>query len=299
MKVIFSVLTLFGILSPVIEGTGIFPNLHCNSEDMVNLCSSNMVDRCYDCAYNREERFNDVCVPVFHKHLGTLDNFPEQEWNCTIYRQEIKDERQNENNMDKFVHNVCELDKIVSDVCNHENKDGICMIANYINDLCQKDEQENKEKFSVESFQTLGYESPWGPLSDCNQYFYKEICTNKVAKFCFDCRKYLGKELFTQKPRYSYYCSPFYKDMNEKETVNWLAEGKYECKRWYNPNFTPSAVEKYESVKKIYPACTGPVCSKEGWTFQKTMFGKVWCGLGTCIPIGNKIYCNFPVNCGK
>lgn len=33
MKVIFSVLTLFGILSSAIGDTGIFPNLHCNSED--------------------------------------------------------------------------------------------------------------------------------------------------------------------------------------------------------------------------------------------------------------------------
>lgn len=292
---ILSALTLFStVLS--IGGTGIFPNLHCNSNDMVNLCSSAMVDRCYDCVYNGEERFNDVCVPIFHKHLGTLDNFPAQEWNCTIYRPEIKE---HENNMDKFVHNVCELDKIMSDVCNHENKDGICMIANYINDLCQKDEQENKEKFSVESFQTLGYESPWGPLSDCNQWFYKEICTNKVAKFCFDCRKFIGKELFTRVSKYSYYCSPFYKDMNEKETVDWLSKEKYECKIWNNPNYKPSmAVESFSSAG-LYPACSGPVCSKEGWTFQKTMFGKDWCGLGKCIPIGNKFYCNFPVNCRK
>ena len=49
----------------------------------------------------------------------------------------------------------------------------------------------------------------------------------------------------------------------------------------------------------LYPACSGSICLKEGWQFQKTDFGKDWCGLGECKPYGRKYYCNFPTNCGK
>ncbi len=56
-----------------------------------------------------------------------------------------------------------------------------------------------------------------------------------------------------------------------------------------------------ESVNSegLYPACSGPICSKEGWQFQKSDFGKDWCGLGDCKPYGRKYYCSFPTNCAK
>ena len=88
---------------------------------------------------------------------------------------------------------------------------------------------------------TINYESPWGLQSECNQNFYKQICTHELAQSCFDCRKFLGKELFTRKPQYSYSCSPLYKGQDKKEAQAWLDKEKYECKMWYNPNFKPSS----------------------------------------------------------
>lgn len=259
----------------------------CESDTMKELCESNTIDRCYECK-NIELKSSNVCVPVFHNNIGTLDNYPVDKWNCTIFR--------NEDKSYEIIEDICLVDSIVKDFCHESEKNGFCMIANFINDIC---EQHNNK---LADFKPLTYTSPWGPSSDCNQYFYKEICTNKVANFCFDCRKYLGKEFFTQKPRYHYYCSPFYKDMDEKEAVNWLSKEKYECKKWYNPNFNPSSlsVQNYETSRKLYPACTGPVCSKEGWTFKENHFGKEWCGLGKCKEFfGNRVLCDFPVNCGK
>jgi hypothetical protein len=283
----------------------------CDNTYYNQLCKTEMINRCYNCVNNIHAFIPPVCVPILKNNIGTLENFPSPQWKCSPYipepikepvvepiEEEPKQEDQNEEG--KISKELCEIDEFIYDVCENTDENGFCLIASYIHDIChQKDNHEHKQ-FELTNNNLLKYESPWGPLSDCNQYFYKEICTNKVAKFCFDCRKFLGKELFTQRPRYSYYCSPFYKDMNEKETTDWLAKEKYECKRWYNPDYKPSVVQYYEGGQKAYSACTGPICSKEGWTFKETHFGKEWCGLGTCKEyFGNRVLCTFPVNCGK
>jgi len=207
---------------------------------------------------------------------------------------------------ERFIKDVCAIDDFIFEMCHEQDNNGFCMIASFIHDLCNADgsSNDNSREVSLESvkhIENVNYVSPWGLQSECNQYFYKEICTNKLAKFCFDCRKFIGKELFTQKPRYSYYCSPFYKDMNEKESLDWFAKEKYECKRWYNPNFKPSfSTENFETEGKLYPACTGPICRKEGWFYRGDHFGKEWCGMGKCKEyFGNRVLCDFPTNCGK
>ena len=324
MKIAFFVLSLLSLFSLGSAFKG------CESKQLNELCQSKVIDNCYTCV----KVMNDygyphppVCVPVFHHSYGILDNYPRDKWNCTLYRptlpepqipdkddedeedfkedivEEVNDEvssavideLENEANV---VEGICQIDEFIYEMCDKRDNIGFCLIASYIHDMCNINTSKSKEV----SLQAIRYESPWGPLSDCNQYFYKEICTNKVAKFCFDCRKFLGKELFTQRPRYSYYCSPFYKDMNEKESTDWFTKEKYECKRWYNPNFAPSSIstENFETERKLYSACTGPICRKEGWFYRGDHFGKEWCGMGKCKEyFDNRVLCDFPTNCGK
>ena len=298
MKILFFLLlSTFGLLSNASP-------FGCQNTNMNELClSSKVVENCYNCEHliPQKSLLEPVCVPLFHNNLGVLENYPVDKWNCTLYRPqtEINDEFMSEigelENESKLIDDVCQVDNFISTICGNEDKNGFCMIANYIDDICHHDE----ESFDLKQVSLQKYESPWGPGSECNQYFYIEICTNRVNKFCFDCRKYLGKELFTQKPRYHYYCSPFYKDMDEKEAVNWLSKEKYECKIWNNPNYKPSMAVESVSSEGLYPACSGPICSKQGWQFQKSDFGKDWCGLGECKAYGKKYYCSFPTNCGK
>lgn len=290
--------TLFGIIA------FFSPSLayDCKTEKMSQLCLSNEVDQCYNCIKNvvlHDEVIDhtlSVCVPVFHNQLGALENYPSNIWNCTIFRH-------NHNNEDN--EQIHPIDPVIIDDEEDEVDDDIDrvddivdMIFDSLNHNIQV-ENVNESKEMTNRFDVENYDSPWGPLSDCNQWFYKEICTNKVAKFCFDCRKFIGKELFTRVSRYSYYCSPFYKDMNEKETVDLLNKEKYECKIWYNNNYNPSMSLESVSSEGLYPACSGPICSKQGWQFQKSDFGKDWCGLGECKAYGKKYYCSFPTNCGK
>lgn len=292
----------------------------CDNTYYNQLCQTEMVNRCYNCVNNMHTFIPPVCVPVLNNNLGTLENFPSPQWKCSSYipqpitepttqiDQEVQDQTKEDENthqsheedQGKFFKELCDIDEFIYDICDKNDENGFCLIASYVHDMCHQKDNNQAKRFDLTNNALMNYESPWGPLSECNQYFYKEICTNKVAKFCFDCRKFLGKELFTQKPRYHYYCSPFYKDMNEKEATDWLAKEKYECKRWINPNYKSSSVQNYEGGQKAYPACTGPICSKEGWTFKETHFGKEWCGLGTCKEyFGNRVLCTFPVNCGK
>jgi hypothetical protein len=58
-------------------------------------------------------------------------------------------------------------------------------------------------------------------------------------------------------------------------------------------------IENVGTYNDIYPACTGYICQKEGWQFQKTDFGKNWCGIGQCKSINRKYYCTVPTKCGK
>ena len=283
----------------------------CEDKRMTELCLTKTVENCYTCVNTEPTKFirPPVCVPIFHHNLGTLENYPSNKWNCTVYRPDVKED-QNENNILK---EICPIDNFITELCNDTDKNGFCMIASYIHDICNADEASNSNSKEV-SLESILYESPWGPLSDCNQYFYKEICTNEAAKFCFDCRKFLGKDFFTKNPRYSYYCSPFYKDMNEKESVDWFTKEKYECKRWINPNYKPSSSIQLENIESnnenslsqintengYYPACSGPICQKEGWSWYKTAYGKVWCGQGSCKPFGRTMFvCSYPTNCGK
>jgi hypothetical protein len=277
-SILFSLISVFALIVPTFSNS----EKICSTFD--GLCSLSIVDRCYDCVYIGEEKKNDVCVPIFHKQLGTLDIFPQDSWNCTIFRKE--EITKGENIIDKIVNDICDLDSIIVDVCNHENKDGLCMISDYINDLCNS---QNKG-FQLNN-NMLGYISPWGSKSQCVIPDYKEICSDSVTKSCFDCR------IITYKlgPVISYYhqCFALMYSENENELVTRLKKDKYECKKFINPKFKPAG------EKKLYPACSGGICKKEGWTFEKSMFGRDWCGLGTCQIIGNRFFCNFPINCGK
>ena len=49
----------------------------------------------------------------------------------------------------------------------------------------------------------------------------------------------------------------------------------------------------------LFPACTGPICSKEGWQYIGGHFGKTWCGMGSCKEHGTRVFCTYPTNCGK
>ena len=67
-------------------------------------------------------------------------------------------------------------------------------------------------------------------------------------------------------------------------------------------NYKPSSfsTENYETQGKLYSACSGPICSKEGWFYKNNHFGKEWCGMGNCKEyFGNRVLCDFPTNCGK
>jgi hypothetical protein len=416
----FLLLSTFGLLSNA-------STFGCQSVNMNELCLSKVVENCYNCEHliPQKSLLEPVCVPLFHNNLGVLENYPSDKWNCTLYRPQIE-ETNNEfmteigevENESKLIDDVCQIDNFISSICGHEDKNGFCMIANYIDDICHLDEEkdEDEKSFDLKQVSLQKYVSPWGPSSDCVESFYQELCSNKLVKFCFDCRKLIGKELFTQKPRYSYTCSPFYKDMNEKETVDWFSKNnyeckrwnnlnykpssflvqnyetednlnenveesfdlkqvslqkyvspwgpqseclkpsytalctdklvkfcfdcrkflgkesktqkshysyfcdpfynddnekenvdwfnknKYECKRWYNPNFKSSSfsIQNYETEGKLYSACTGPICRKEGWFYRGDHFGKEWCGMGKCKEyFGNRVLCDFPTNCGK
>jgi hypothetical protein len=235
-------------------------------------------DRCYQCVKENIK----ACVPTYTNSIGTLDTY--RNWNCTVYQEDTE----------RLIQTICKVDNFVDELCNitvGNDDNGFCMIASYINDICQT-------KFHTEDHDK--YVSPWGSESDCVDPFYKNICSKRLVKYCFDCRKFIGKELFTQKSRYSYDCSPYYISENEQEKLNWYKNEKYECRKWMNKHYKPSSFST-ESVEPsgLYPACSGSICSKQGWQFQKTDFGKDWCGLGECKPYGRKYYCNFPTNCGK
>lgn len=240
-------------------------------------------DKCYQCV---KENIS-ACVPTYNNSLGALDTY--RNWNCTLFQQE-------ETDTEKLIHTICQVDNFVDELCNitvGNDDNGFCMIASYINDICKAQNQFHTEDHDK-------YVSPWGTESDCVEPFYKNICSHRLVKYCFDCRIFIGKELFTQKSRYSYYCSPYYNGEDEQEKFNWLKNEKYECRKWMNKHYKYSSFSTESAEPSgLYPACSGSICSKEGWQFQKTDFGKDWCGLGQCKAYGRKYYCNFPTNCGK
>jgi hypothetical protein len=311
-SLLFTLLGIVAFFSPSLA-------YDCKTEKMTQLCLSPAVDQCYNCVKNVVlhddviDHTLSVCVTVFHNQLGALENYPSKVWNCTMFRHDHSEDDEHSHPIDPVIIGNGEdesyiVDKVedkIDDEIEDEVDDEIDriddivdMIFDSLNHNIQVENIEESEEMS-NHFEVKKYESPWGPLSECNQWFYKEICTNKVAKFCFDCRKFIGKELFTRVSRYHYYCSPFYKDMNEKETVDWLSKEKYECKIWNNPNYKPSMAVESVSSEGLYPACSGPICSKQGWQFQKSDFGKDWCGLGKCKAYGKKYYCSSPTVCGK
>ena len=236
--------------------------------------------RCYQCL---KENIM-VCVPTYTNAIGNLDIY--RNWNCSVFKEETDTE--------KLINTICKVDNFVDELSNitvGNDDNGFSMIASYINDICQT-------KFHTQDHDK--YVSPWGTDSDCEDPFYKNICSKRLVKYCFDCRKFIGKDLFTQKSRYSYDCSPYYNGEDEQEKFNWLKNEKYECRKWMNKHYKPSSFYTENTEPSgLYPACSGSICLKEGWQFQKTDFGKDWCGLGECKPYGRKYYCNFPTNCGK
>jgi len=67
-----------------------------------------------------------------------------------------------------------------------------------------------------------------------------------------------------------------------------------------NDNSRVVSLESIETQGKLYSACTGSICRKEGWFYRGDHFGKEWCGMGKCKEyFGNRVLCDFPTNCGK
>jgi len=286
-----------------------------------SLCDKKCIssDVCYECI--SLDNNMKACIPTYKKdnYLYNGDEINELEkyknWNCSIYNKEESNikETESEKSVEELIGELCKIDHFVDELCNitvGNNDNGFCMIASYIDDICNlKGEVSNEHKEDKSSNKDIhiytheNYVSPWGPESDCLDPFYKNICSNRLVKYCFDCRIFIGKELFTQKSRYSYDCSPYYNGQNEQENMNWFKNEKYECRKWMNKHFKPSSNDNNPSINKIieglYPACTGAICSKQGWQFQKTDYGKNWCGSGECKPINKRYYCSYPTNCGK
>lgn len=284
-------------------------------------------DVCYECvSFDNSMR---ACIPIYKEYnslyngdaINILEKY--KNWNCSIYNKSesnIEDislikKIESEKSVEELIDQLCKIDHFVDELCNitvGNNDNGFCMIASYINDICYlksdfdvKDINKEYKSFNkdIHIYTHENYISPWGSESDCLDPFYKNICSNRLVKYCFDCRIFIGKELFTQKSRYSYDCSPYYNGENEQEKINWYKNEKYECRKWMNKHFKPSSNDDNNSTDKIiegiYPACTGAICSKQGWQFQKTDYGRDWCGLGECKPINKRYYCSYPTNCGK
>jgi hypothetical protein len=176
----------------------------CENKRMNEICLSPEVDRCYTCLNVEQSKFihPPVCVPIFHEHLGALDNYPANNWNCTLFSPQV-------NKNEELIKDICKIDEFISVICKDQDKNGFCLIANYIGDICDKAEEE----YNLDS------------LED-------------------------SKHVITQ--------------------------------------------------GAFYPACSGAICQKEGWTWQKTAYGKDWCGSGTCIPFGKSTFvCSYPNKCGK
>jgi len=232
-----------------------------------------LASRCYECVRDNIS----ACVPVNNNVYGTLDNY--MSWNCTLKTEESSTE--------KLIDDICKIDNFVDELCNitvGNDDNGFCMIASYINDIC-----ESKRDIKIEVHEK--YVSPWGRDSECEDPDYVKLCSSQVTKYCYDCRI----KLFIN---YKYSCFPIISD--DKVTESFIQKEKYECRKWVNKHYKPSfTITNVESPNGLYPACTGSICLKEGWQFQKTDFGKDWCGLGQCKPYNRKYYCSFPTNCGK
>jgi len=295
-------------------------------------------DECYECV--SFDNNMTACIPIYKEGnklyngdgINVLEKY--KNWNCSIYNKEesnienisIIKKIESEKSVEELIDEICKIDHFVDEICNitvGNNDNGFCMIASYINDICHlksdfnvKEETKQHKLFNkglalnkdIHIYTHENYISPWGSESECLESFYKNMCSNKLVKYCYDCRFFLGKELFTQKSKYSYYCTPYYNKDDEQELLNWIKKEKYECRKWINKHFKPSFKDDNSTdkiirtsplIEGIYPACSGPICSKQGWQFQKTDYGRDWCGLGECKPINKRYYCSYPTNCGK
>ncbi len=299
----FVILSILGLVSNVTAFKG------CENHNMNELCQSNAVDHCYTCIKVNDYKYPQpsVCVPIFHNNLGVLENYPRDHWNCTIYRplpvdnpmQNDIEEEEEETQEQNFEKDVCSVDNIISELCEHEDKNGFCLIANYIHDICEIREEDMETK----DYTVSDYVSPWGSKSQCITPDYKEICSDDMTKSCFDCRTPTLKI----GPIISYYhlCFPLFHSENENALVTRLKNEKWECKKFSNPKYKRSSLQVSSHKEdlfgdKLYSACTGPICRKEGWTYRGNHFGKEWCGNIPCKEyFGNRVLCSFPTNCNS
>jgi len=216
---VFSLLSIFS-LSSSFKG--------CENTKIKELCKTNVVDHCYTCVrINAEpsESYEPECVPVFHNNLSVINNYPQDAWNCTMYRPT------SENESNELI-DACNIVEFLEDICQEDDKNEICMIANYIHDMCGENEESRMES---NNYQVADYVSPWGSKSECITKDYKEICSDKVTKSCFDCRTPTLKI----GPVISYYhlCFPLFASDNENNLVTRLKNDKWECKKFINPNY--------------------------------------------------------------
>ena len=274
----------------------------CQNDNMNKLCLSKVVENCYNCQHIEPIKsvLEPACVPVFHNNLRVLENYPTDKWNCTLYRPELNDEIKNEminfENESELIEDVCIIDNFISEICDHEDKNGFCLIANYIDDICQNDDSDQSTDIETKNYKVTDYLSPWGSKSECITKDYKKICSDSITKSCFDCRT---PTLLS----YYHLCFPLFASENENTLVTRLKNDKWECKKFSNPRYKPSfQISNHEdlSEKKLYPACTGPICRKDGWTYRANHFGKEWCGNLPCKEYsGNRVLCSFPTNCNS
>lgn len=189
MKIAFFVLSLLSLFSLGSAFKG------CENKQLNELCQSKVIDNCYTCV----KVINDygyphppVCVPVFHHSYGTLDNYPRDKWNCTVYRptlpepeisyKEDKDEEELEEdiieevndevssavideleNEANVVEGICQIDEFIYEMCDKKDNNGFCLIASYIHDMCNVNTTKSKELLSQNNehneereFQTMG-----------------------------------------------------------------------------------------------------------------------------------------------
>jgi hypothetical protein len=283
----------------------------CDNEQMNKICQSTLVDACYTCTRVNNNIIPPVCVPLFHTNLDVLDNYPRDKWNCTLYRsqdevfdQEIadkvsdisKDSSNFEYELDseeELVKDVCKVDDFIYELCGEEDNNGFCMIASYIHDICESKE----DNMEIKNYEVSEYVSPWGSKSECITSDYKKICSDKITKSCFDCRT---PTLLS----YYHLCFPLFASENENALVTRLKKDKWECKKFSNPKYKPSSFHTSTTENlfggKLYSACTGSICKKEGWSYRGSHFGKEWCGNLPCKEyFGNRVLCNFPTNCNS
>ena len=186
----------FKIFKPIFLALSIFVGGYalesaCTSPNMNKLCTTEkIVDHCYSCRHN-DVNMIEHCVPIFHNHLGALDNFPSKTWNCTLYRPSENTEDDNQVESDQqIIDNICEIDNFIYDMCHQQDNNGFCMIASFIHDMCERGSELDEESgFGIKNYQVSEHKfETLGCGSEKLKCMIKKSCRNLIKQFN-DCDK--------------------------------------------------------------------------------------------------------------